>query len=83
MVLQNTVTAAATRKFWRIFSLLSEIVLQGMAFSLQERQCLGIHGLLPPAFETQERQVYRVMCQLRAQPDDLSRYVILDNLQVF
>jgi malate dehydrogenase (oxaloacetate-decarboxylating)(NADP+) len=53
-----------------------------MGFSLHERQLLGIHGLLPPAFMTAEQQAYRVMKVLRQQPSDLSRYIQLDNLQV-
>lgn len=53
-----------------------------MGFSLYERQYLGIHGLLPPAFMTQEQQAYRVMCKLREQPNDLARYVQLSSLQV-
>ncbi|VDM76348.1 unnamed protein product [Strongylus vulgaris] len=52
-----------------------------MAFSLYERQYLGIHGLLPPAFMTEEQQAYRVMAKLREQPDDLARYIQLDALQ--
>ncbi|VDN29899.1 unnamed protein product, partial [Cylicostephanus goldi] len=54
---------------------------KGMAFSLYERHYLGIHGLLPPAFMTEEQQAYRVMKKLREQPDDLARYVQLDELQ--
>ena len=53
-----------------------------MAFTLQERQYLGIHGLLPPAFMTQDQQAYRVMENLRRQPHDLARYVQLNALQV-
>lgn len=53
-----------------------------MAFSLRERQILGIHGLLPPAFMTQQQQVLRVMANLRRQPTDLARYVQLNALQV-
>lgn len=53
-----------------------------MAFTLSERQALGIHGLIPPAFMTEEQQEYRVMSKLRAQPDDLARYIQLDSLQV-
>lgn len=53
-----------------------------MAFSLYERQYLGIHGLLPPAFMTEEQQAYRVISKLREQPNDLARYVQLDGLQV-
>lgn len=56
--------------------------IQGMAFSLAERQYFGIHGLLPPAFMTEEQQVYRVMKRLRQQPNDLARYIQLDELQV-
>ncbi|KAK6037656.1 hypothetical protein COOONC_24839 [Cooperia oncophora] len=54
---------------------------KGMAFSLYERQHLGIHGLLPPAFMTQEQQVYRTMMRIREQKDNLSKYIILDELQ--
>ena len=54
---------------------------KGMAFSLYERQYLGIHGLLPPAFMTEEQQAYRVITKLRQQPDDLARYIQLDALQ--
>ncbi|OZC06482.1 hypothetical protein X798_06535, partial [Onchocerca flexuosa] len=51
---------------------------KGMAFSLFERQYLGIHGLLPPAFMTEEQQAYRVISQLRQQPNDLARYIQLN-----
>uniref|UniRef100_A0A1I8B317 Malic enzyme n=1 Tax=Meloidogyne hapla TaxID=6305 RepID=A0A1I8B317_MELHA len=54
---------------------------KGMAFSLHERQYLGVHGLLPPAFMTEEQQAYRVISKLRKQPDDLARYIQLDALQ--
>ena len=57
-------------------------LLQGMAFTLYERQYLGIHGLLPPAFMTEEQQAYRVITKLRQQPNDLARYIQLDGLQV-
>ncbi|KAK0421110.1 hypothetical protein QR680_015065 [Steinernema hermaphroditum] len=53
---------------------------KGMAFSLHERQQLGVHGLLPPAFMTEEQQAYRVLALLRKQPNDLARYVVMDNL---
>ncbi|VDD95671.1 unnamed protein product [Enterobius vermicularis] len=54
---------------------------KGMAFSLYERQYLGVHGLIPPAFMSQEQQAYRVICKLREQPNDLARYIQLDGLQ--
>lgn len=53
-----------------------------MAFSIYERQYLGVYGLIPPAVITQEQQVKRVLEQLRSMPDDLSRYVLLNSLQV-
>ncbi|VDO18595.1 unnamed protein product [Heligmosomoides polygyrus] len=55
--------------------------MQGMAFSLYERQYLGIHGLLPPAFMTAEQQACRIMTKLREQPNDLAKYIQLDSLQ--
>ncbi|KAK6058735.1 malic enzyme, NAD binding domain protein [Cooperia oncophora] len=54
---------------------------KGMAFTLYERQFLGIHGLIPPAMMTAEQQAYRTMVTLRGLPDDLARYIELDNLQ--
>uniref|UniRef100_A0A914VSW9 Malic enzyme n=1 Tax=Plectus sambesii TaxID=2011161 RepID=A0A914VSW9_9BILA len=54
---------------------------KGMAFSLRERQLLGIHGLLPPAFMNQDQQATRVITNLRQQPNDLARYVQLNALQ--
>lgn len=54
-----------------------------MAFGLKERQYLGLHGLLPPAFMTEEQQLYRVISKLRAQPNDLAKYIQLDGLQVW
>ncbi|VDM59800.1 unnamed protein product [Angiostrongylus costaricensis] len=47
-----------------------------MAFTLHERQYLGIHGLLPPAFMTQEQQACRVMKQIRRETDNLEKSVL-------
>ncbi|VDO59884.1 unnamed protein product [Heligmosomoides polygyrus] len=52
-----------------------------MGFSLTERQYLGLHGLLPPAFMTQEQQAYRVMKKIREEDDNLAKYIMLDELQ--
>lgn len=54
---------------------------KGMAFSIEERQLLGIHGLLPPAVLSQEVQLLRVMTNFYRETDDLDRYVDMINLQ--
>lgn len=58
--------------------LLTECVLlffliQGMAFTLEERQQLNIHGLLPPCFLSQEVQVLRVIKNFERLSSDLDR----------
>jgi malate dehydrogenase (oxaloacetate-decarboxylating)(NADP+) len=52
-----------------------------MAFTIEERQILGIHGLLPPAVLSQDVQVLRVMTNFYREQDDLDRYVDMINLQ--
>ncbi|KAG9278370.1 NADP-dependent malic enzyme [Astyanax mexicanus] len=54
---------------------------KGMAFSLEERLQLGIHGLLPPAFLSQDVQLLRVLRNYELKKDDLDRYVFLMGLQ--
>lgn len=54
---------------------------KGVAFSLKERQELGLNGLLPPAVMTLEEQASRSYEQFKEQPDDLSKYVYLSLLR--
>ncbi|CAL8338490.1 NADP-dependent malic enzyme [Gadus morhua] len=54
---------------------------KGMAFSLEERQQLGIHGLLPPCFINQDIQLLQVQRNYDMKKDDLDRYVFLMGLQ--
>src|SRR6516225_2028272 len=53
---------------------------KGTAFSEQERDALGLRGLLPAHVLTMEAQAKRVMTNLRQLPDDLQKYVALNAL---
>jgi malate dehydrogenase (oxaloacetate-decarboxylating)(NADP+) len=50
------------------------------AFTEEEREDLGLTGLLPAGVETEETQVKRVMQQLGAKTSDLERYIYLNSL---
>ncbi len=52
----------------------------GTAYSDGERAALGLEGLLPSAVETLDRQADRVRQQLAGKPDDLERYIYLNQL---
>ncbi|MEE6473048.1 hypothetical protein FKM82_009832 [Ascaphus truei] len=54
---------------------------KGMAFTLEERLQLGIHGLLPPCFLSQDVQALRVMKSYEIKSSDLDKYIILMTLQ--
>jgi len=48
-----------------------------MAFTLKERQILGIHGLLPPVVFSPDEQRVRVMDNVRRWDNDLDKYIYL------
>ncbi|KAB0355797.1 hypothetical protein FD755_021738 [Muntiacus reevesi] len=52
-----------------------------MAFTLEERQQLNIHGLLPPSFISQDVQVLRVLKNFERLNSDFDRYLLLMDLQ--
>jgi malate dehydrogenase (oxaloacetate-decarboxylating)(NADP+) len=54
---------------------------KGTAFSEEERDALGLRGLLPPHIHTQEEQVLRVMENFRRKPNDLEKYIHMIALQ--
>ncbi|KAM4561582.1 NADP-dependent malic enzyme, mitochondrial isoform 2-T3 [Fundulus diaphanus] len=54
---------------------------KGMAFTLEERLQLGIHGLLPPCFLSQDVQVLRVMKSYETRTNPLDKYILLMTLQ--
>ncbi|XP_033118544.1 NADP-dependent malic enzyme-like isoform X2 [Anneissia japonica] len=54
---------------------------KGTAFTIRERQALGLHGLLPPAVSTPEMQESRILQNFSRQPTDLDRYIQLMDVQ--
>lgn len=55
---------------------------QGLAFTLEERQVLGIHGLQPARFKTQEDQLEVCKISINRYHEDLNKYLYLVDLQV-
>ena len=53
---------------------------KGTAFTEDERQRLGLEGLLPASADTLDRQVARVLGHLEAKRTDLERYIYLIGL---
>jgi malate dehydrogenase (oxaloacetate-decarboxylating)(NADP+) len=51
------------------------------AFTESEREAFGLIGLLPEGYDTEERQLQRVLVQLGQKDTDLERYVFLSSLQ--
>ena len=56
------------------------LVNKGTAFTEQERDALGLRGLLPAHVQSMEMQAGRVMANLRSLPSDLEKYVALNAL---
>ena len=54
---------------------------RGTAFSVAEREALGLIGLLPEGVSTIERQLERVYAQYSRQPDDLAKYIFLGHVR--
>ncbi len=62
-------------------SLLRDPLLnKGTAFTDEERDALGLRGLLPARVHTQQEQANRVMTHLRTLSDPLEKYVALNSL---
>ena len=61
--------------------LASPLLNRGTAFTVEERDQLGLTGLLPDRVSTMEGQLARVYAQYLRQPDDLSKNLYLGNLR--
>jgi malate dehydrogenase (oxaloacetate-decarboxylating) len=59
----------------------SPLLNRGTAFTTEERQTLGLTGLLPHAVSTMEQQLRRTYAQFGRQSDDLGKNVYLANLR--
>ena len=53
---------------------------KGTGFPIEERQTLGLEGLLPVRAKNQSQQAERIYQQLSSAPDDLQKYVMLNAL---
>ncbi len=54
---------------------------KGTAFTIEERSCLGLEGLLPHAVSTMEQQSERVYANITRKKDPLEKYIGLAALQ--
>jgi malate dehydrogenase (oxaloacetate-decarboxylating)(NADP+) len=77
----STTNSKGGRELPRGFSLLRDPLLnKGTAFTEEERNALGLRGLLPPHVLTQDEQVERILQSLNRQPDELEKYIALNAL---
>jgi malate dehydrogenase (oxaloacetate-decarboxylating)(NADP+) len=75
-------TGNPSMDFYRGVKLLHDPIRnKGTAFTEEERDRLGLRGLLPPKVFTQEEQVMRVIDNLQRKSTDLERYIHLVALQ--
>ena len=80
-MLDNGRTHSAAPHFPRGVELLRDPLLnKGTAFTEQERDALGLRGLLPAHVLSMEEQAERMLSNLRRQPTDLDKYVALNAL---
>jgi malate dehydrogenase (oxaloacetate-decarboxylating) len=61
--------------------LATPMINRGTAFALEEREALGLTGLLPGGVSTIDGQLRRVYAQYLRQPDDLAKNVYLAHLR--
>ncbi|MDB2439390.1 NAD-dependent malic enzyme [Hellea sp.] len=54
---------------------------KGTAFTPEEREELGLRGLVPHTIGTQDLQIERVLANMRRKGNDIERYIFLNALQ--
>src|SRR5690606_6104631 len=75
----HTVTDFMQRK---AFELINDPRLnKGTAFTQEERETYGLHGLLPPNVSTIEQQVGWALDSIRSKPHDIDKYRFMAALQ--
>lgn len=57
-------------------------LFQGLAFSHEERQLLGIHGFLPAVVRSDEEQVKHCITLLNRYENELDKFIYLMGLYV-
>lgn len=72
--------SAKPAKITGVDNLRDSRLAKGMATTIEERQLLGIHGLLPPRVKTQAEQVSHCLRNVRRYSDPLDQYVYLMDL---
>src|SRR5215471_276053 len=77
---ETKVRAVETDSPLGVALLRDQMLNKGTAFTEQERDALGLRGLLPAHVLTMEAQAKRVMTNLRKLPNDLEKYVALNGL---
>ncbi len=57
------------------------VINAGEAFTHEQREALGLVGMLPPAVLTIDQQAERMYAQLKEQPTELGKFLFLNRLQ--
>lgn len=69
-----------TKRNVKIMLIIFPFILQGLAFNIEERQVLGIHGLLPAVVKSEDQQVAHCHLLLDRLENELDKYNYLIGL---